>query len=409
VSQRNPLWCFFATTLVAFLALFSLTRLTLFILAYEHSSAPKTQQRFVYFKQGGGLLEGHKVRFQGLEVGRVKNLKIVTDTGPYQNGIQAEVHLNQPLKLHQGTVAEVKQSHLAGGTFLELYPGDSKAPLLLPEDPILGEPSPALFSALKELFEENREEFSQLFKDIQTLTEEVQENQGSLQKFLNDSTLREDLQKLSENLSQTFEDEKRGSRPLFLEAFRQELKSLQEQFEQIQSAFNDKDIGSLARLFSPEFGERSERVFEKFSELDPAFSQISQQIQSGPGLLSRFLSSENTSPLVDLFQKVRQEGNVLFEKLETLGDRFSSGNAGFFSAFQDEALRRHFQDLSQNLEELGVLFREGKGSFARLYNDELLLEQAKRCFRQLGEIQQDQQIELPLHSLVGQILSQSAP
>lgn len=87
----------------------------------------------VVFSHTMGLRDGDSVVVRGMEVGRVRGLRLRPD------GVHAHLLLQYPLHIREDYSAAVVASSVLGGRYLEIYEGSPERPLLPPDTVLRGE------------------------------------------------------------------------------------------------------------------------------------------------------------------------------------------------------------------------------------------------------------------------------
>ncbi len=90
----------------------------------------------VHFYRIEGLEKNAPIRLNGLEVGAVRDVRILYDP---ETVIELTVWLDESAKIHQGAKAYVKNMGLLGEKYIELSGGDNGTPFLVPGALIVGD------------------------------------------------------------------------------------------------------------------------------------------------------------------------------------------------------------------------------------------------------------------------------
>lgn len=172
---------------------------------YEGDRGAANARYIVYF--GGsvtGLSEGSSVRYRGIPVGSVVDLRI--DPNNLER-IAATIEVKAGTPIKEDTAASVEMAGLTGGAFVQLSGGTEQSAVLRSSDDELAEiPSQqsglaAIFEGAPELVEgvnelvvrvqelvspENAQAFASIVANINTMTEMLVARQGELQQGLDD-------------------------------------------------------------------------------------------------------------------------------------------------------------------------------------------------------------------------------
>lgn len=138
--------------------------ISVFVIIIRKDSKP-TDRYFVKFEESvGGLTNDSSVLFKGVQVGKVKNIR-VEDV----NAVIVRVAIERDLvTLREGTIAKIAMGSLMGGKVVELTGGESSAPVLKPGSFISSEPSI----------------MGNLAKDIPQILDDIKEILGNLNQVM---------------------------------------------------------------------------------------------------------------------------------------------------------------------------------------------------------------------------------
>ena len=75
------------------------------------------------FPMVDGLKEGIDVKLNGVKIGSVANMKLITDPGPNQFLVAVGMTINPSIQLPTDTMALVASESLLGGKYMSLEPG----------------------------------------------------------------------------------------------------------------------------------------------------------------------------------------------------------------------------------------------------------------------------------------------
>ncbi|MEK7486683.1 MAG: MlaD family protein [Planctomycetota bacterium] len=412
MNRSYTLFHLLSSLLITTLSLFFLTWVTLKIRNYTLSGEKllPAQGVEVYLEKAGGLTGAKPVRYQGMEVGHVLYVQLVTKPGKYQNWAYAYLELNQKVPLYKDASVKVSPSSLMGNPYIELFPGkETSQPL---QQPIYEEGAiTPLFEALSQLMDENREDFKALFDGFQKITKKLNDTRGTLQKlFEAEDSLTTDIKKIGDDLSHYLEKTNQGSARFFSQEsqeLRNEIKTLKQQIEQIQKAVEETKKSSLVAILDEPFRENADNTFQKFSEFQEEFSRLTTHINEGKGLIPQLYAKE--SPLATALRETWESAKKIGDHFQKLGEQISNGKGGLWSASGGSEIRKTYEQIAQDLNAISQKIEAGGGSLARLYEDKTLRDKTVRCLRQLSEIGEDKFLELPVHALLSQMMQNLIP
>ncbi len=77
----------------------------------------------IYFTFTRGLVKDAPVRLAGVEVGRVKGLKLIEDVKQGSTKVEVTISIEKGIRLREGTVASISSLGLMGEKYIEINPG----------------------------------------------------------------------------------------------------------------------------------------------------------------------------------------------------------------------------------------------------------------------------------------------
>ena len=151
----------------------------------------------VRFNFTGGLDKSAPVRFAGVKVGEVKDIRLLSKEKEDAN-IEILLSINPKVELRKDSHAFINTLGFMGEKYVELTPGTIESPIIKPGDMIIGT---------------DPIQMDELLKKGQKIADELEKAIGSLQKFLDDAddlvvSNREDVRQIVINLKETSEHAK---------------------------------------------------------------------------------------------------------------------------------------------------------------------------------------------------------
>jgi phospholipid/cholesterol/gamma-HCH transport system substrate-binding protein len=97
--------------------------------AYSTSNVQKVHGYMVAanFPMVDGVKAGTDVRLNGVKVGSVENLNLITDPGPNEFLVSVTMSLKPDIRLPEDTMAHIASESLLGGKYMSLEPGVEEA------------------------------------------------------------------------------------------------------------------------------------------------------------------------------------------------------------------------------------------------------------------------------------------
>ncbi|MEA3328348.1 MAG: MlaD family protein [Candidatus Omnitrophota bacterium] len=164
----------------------------LFVLVFYVGGLHILEKRYpikVRFNFTGGLDNSAPVRFAGVKVGEVKDIRLLNKEDA---NIELTLMLKPVARIHRDSQAYINTMGFMGEKYVELTPGSKDSPVLVPGDTIVGT---------------DPIQMDELLKKGKKIADEIEVAAVSLQKFLNDAddlivANREDVRKIIVNLKE---------------------------------------------------------------------------------------------------------------------------------------------------------------------------------------------------------------
>lgn len=159
------------------------------------------------FKNVNGLQAGNNVRYSGVNVGTVKEIKFLNDTA-----ISVNMLLNREAAnlIKTNSLATINSDGLVGSMVLNILPDDKGASRTLQEGDTLESFSQVATADLLNTLSKTNENAALLTEDLLKITNSINSGEGVLGNLLNDKVLAENVQESVANLNETTRSAKVG-------------------------------------------------------------------------------------------------------------------------------------------------------------------------------------------------------
>lgn len=120
-----------------FLGLF----LSIFVLGDIKDYFQPKKKLKIFFGFAGGLDLGAPVTYAGLEVGRVKHIKLLGSPGGGKERVSVLTEISPDITIKTDSSASIKTSGLMGGFYIDIRPGSKEASILKTSEHLMGQES----------------------------------------------------------------------------------------------------------------------------------------------------------------------------------------------------------------------------------------------------------------------------
>ncbi|TDN87986.1 phospholipid/cholesterol/gamma-HCH transport system substrate-binding protein [Salegentibacter sp. 24] len=159
------------------------------------------------FKNVNGLQPGNNVRYSGVNVGTVKEIKFLNDTAICVNMLISQESGNL---IKYSSVATINSDGLVGSMVLNILPTDKFPSRRLKEGDTLYSLSQVATTDMLNTLNKTNENAALLTEDLIKITNSINAGEGVLGKLLKDETLAKNIQESAANLNFTTRSAKSG-------------------------------------------------------------------------------------------------------------------------------------------------------------------------------------------------------
>lgn len=253
-----------------------------------------------YFQSVGELREGNPVKFSGVEVGRIKKIKID------KNRIEVQFEVDKSVPVKKDSMASIRLTSLLGTSYINLSFGSpesepaSSGDILKSEEPadineILADVQNTVNSLSNtfktfDIFGDNKEDVSKLIKNLSVVVTDISEGKGTIGKLVKDESLYNDATQTFANINEITTSIKNGQGTLG------KLVKDDSLYNETQSAMTNlsnftKNIslegGSLGKLLN------DDTLYNEATEAAKNLNSILKKINNGEGTLGKLVNDDS--------------------------------------------------------------------------------------------------------------------
>ncbi len=315
------------------------------------------------FKSIPGLKVGDPVRLAGVDVGTVKDVRLV--------GARVEVAMRvkpgTPVKTD--SIATIKLTSLLGTNFVDLTFGSPTAQVA-PDGSLLQSSEPpdlntllarlndaagdiqTLAKQFNEGLGKSMEPIASAFQSMDKIAKKIESGQGTLGKLIADDYLYREIQGIAGNLNKVSDQIARGQGTLG------KLVNDETMYKDLQALTTDLR-GSAA-----------------------TFNRMMRDVDSGKGTLGKLVKDEG------LYNEARQtltEARMTLGSFRTMSQKISQGQGTLGRLLNDETMYNDMKGAVANLSDIMKKVNRGEGTLGKLVNDDSLYFTAKDSLKKVGK------------------------
>jgi phospholipid/cholesterol/gamma-HCH transport system substrate-binding protein len=137
----------------------------------------------VRFHNVEGLRKGAKVRFLGVDMGRVKKMEVVL------NEVFVEVAVLDSVPVYSNYQIEIRTESALGGKYVSVYPGNKRFPLMaknIDGQIFNGVSYRDPFTSISQIIDENRTNVYETIRNVKNISSKINTGKGTFGKLVND-------------------------------------------------------------------------------------------------------------------------------------------------------------------------------------------------------------------------------
>ena len=320
------------------------------------------------FTEVGGLVEGATVRLAGVQIGRVRAVRLPSQPG---GKVRVDMTIARQFgdRVRKDSVARIETQGLLGDRIVEISVGTAAAPPVQPNDLI----------ASTDPFDIGRvmSESGQVVKSVGALADSLRETAHTLNqsKLIEEATATvQTARKVTDQVGRIVGEVERGKgwahvllyeEPVALRRVNELVTSTQSLLDRVQ-----RGEGAVGVLTSDQSTASARRLLAAMDKL----SRVVEQPSAEDGVLPALLFDPKYRPVLE-------DLRVLAHNLRDVSDRLAGGRGTLGSLLKDEptdgGIRQASQDLQvalANLKEITGKIKDGEGTVGALIADPTIYE-----------------------------------
>jgi phospholipid/cholesterol/gamma-HCH transport system substrate-binding protein len=291
-----------------------------------------------YFDNAESLRIGAPVRLSGVDIGNVKNIRIVGDKPATPVEVTMKVSTTYSFLLKKDSVALLATAGVLGETYVDIDSSTAKGPLVVDGDTLAIREQPELQDVVR-ASQGTLQNVDILVKRLDRILSFIESGQGSIGKVIYDPGLYDRLNATVAEFKGLVDDVRNGQ-------------------------------GSLGPLFT------SDEAYKKAIAAIDKLNVIVDDLQQGKGTVGKLLKD---SELYD-------NTNKTIANLHQLTDDINAGKGALGKLSRDQEFAAKLQTTMNNLAELSSRLEKGEGSAGLLFKDPALYNNTNQMLIETREL-----------------------
>ncbi len=346
-----------------FLVVAFLILIVMFELVGKQALFARTVEYKTSFKSIPGLKVGDPVKLAGVDVGTVRDIRVV--------GARVEVDfgVKEGTPVKTDSVATIKLTSLLGTNFLDLTFGSPAAPLAASGSTLVSSEPPDLNVLLARLNDaagdvqtlvkqvneglgKSIEPIASTFQTMDRIAKRIDKGEGTLGKLVTDDSLYRQIKGIAGNLNKVSDQLARGQ-------------------------------GTLGKLVNDDSLYKDLRgLTADLRTASGTFNRVAKEIDNGQGTLGKLVKDDS------LYRDARgmlTEARDALSGLRTVSKKINEGQGTIGKLLTDDSVYNDMKGAVANLNDIMKKVNRGEGTLGKLVNDDSLYFTAKDSLKKVGK------------------------
>ncbi|TCK70804.1 MlaD family protein [Acidipila rosea] len=343
-SQQEVQWSQLKVGILVVAALLILTALIFLMSGSTGGLFTKKLTVRSYFENSSGLKVGAPVNLEGVSIGNVKSVKIVTQRSPAPVEVTMKISRKFISALHPDSRASLETVGVLGDTVVDISSKSSKGGQVKDGDELPTTETPNLSDVIKSS-QGTIEQVNTILGKVDQLADSLNGNKGSIGSLINDPTLYNKANSTLNQLQQIVEEIGNGKGSIG--------KLIAD------DTLYDRANATVGRLqhISDEL-DNGQGTLGKLLKDDALYNNLRETTQNANQLLANINAGKGSLGMLAKDPRFAAKLNDSVTKLDSLLSRMDSGEGTIGKLMRDPALYNHSDEMISNTNRLVNTIRE---------------------------------------------------
>ena len=330
----------------------------LWLVLFAGNGLKAVQNRFTVqtvLDSASGLRSGDVVRLAGIEVGAVKAVEFVRQSGVEKVQIQLNLNQQAAQRVKNDSIVQIKSVGFTQSRYVDISLGTSQgAPVS--EGATLKGTVPTEMSLLLNQAIVVSENMNSALTRFESLVNQLQSGDGTFAKLLSDAALYANLDQATNSVSELVGELNEGDGLLPQLLSRKEIAENVTQSTAWVAKWGQQTVqgeGTLGKLSTdPALFNRTERILVSLETLEARFNRLDLLIDSANALIQKIENGEGTAARIINRPDLYDQSVATSQKVEQLIDRAQSGEGTVGKLVSDPSLAKSITTSTESIAQL---------------------------------------------------------
>ena len=306
-----------------------------------------------YFENAEGLREGAPVSLQGVEIGNVTGLTVVSDRPAAPVEVVMKVTTRYTANLRKNSVAVLSTKGALGETYVDITGGDPKQREAHDWDELPTEERPGLQDVVRSS-QDALQSLGVVLRRVDHIVSAIESGQGTAGKIINDPSVFNKINATVDELRKTMQDVNQGKGTVGKLLHDEELyRKAEASVDKLNKIIDgiEKGEGTAGKLV------KDPSLYENANKAAANASKLMEDVNAGKGTLGRMTKDEEFARKVE---------NVV-TRLSTISDRLEAGEGSAGKFLRDPSLYTNSDKMLVETRDLIKAIRENPKKYLTIH------------------------------------------